>query len=49
VPPSTPGRWHDPAVQVPAVPPPMHSDPAAVQALLMQQPPLLQVFSTQQG
>jgi hypothetical protein len=48
VPPSAPGRWHDPAMQVPAVPPPVHIDPDAVHALPMQQPPLLQELPAQQ-
>jgi hypothetical protein len=35
-------------VQVPAVPPPMHSDPLAMHMFATQQPPLLQVLAAQQ-
>jgi hypothetical protein len=49
VPPSVPSRWHDPLEHVPAVPPPMHSDPLAVQVPPVQQPPALQVLAAQQG
>src|SRR6188768_1670631 len=38
---------HEPLLHVPAVPPPMHIEPAAVHSPPMQQPPLLQVLAAQ--
>jgi hypothetical protein len=41
--------WHDPFVQVPAVPPPMQVIPAATHFPPAQQPPPSQVFAAQQA
>jgi hypothetical protein len=47
VPPSGRSRWHEPPLHVPAVPPPMHSDVAAVHVPPVQQPPEMQVLAAQ--